>query len=315
MQRNMFLSLTAVCLFGATQVTAGVFQNIFRVLDIAATPSGAPVLTTGDGTRINGLRSGRLRILPDQLGDGYSLEFDRNFGPDSQGRPETFDLGPLDLTLSGQTQMTAGFTSRGFLIGNLNMNANNLNYTLRGRSGAQNSTLSGTLNVANQVEINQFGFYTLSMNVSNTVSQLTVDGVVTDLEQIETNFDVGPIFVEGNIFADMLAGIIAGVGGDTSLLAELFPRSSIPDLTASIQDAFLKDDVVSGLLLSDADFEFVSSGTAVLGAAFPAQDAGFGAIGSIGAELPSGITQPQLLPEPATFALLLMGAALYARRR
>ncbi|MGE3182879.1 MAG: PEP-CTERM sorting domain-containing protein [Phycisphaerae bacterium] len=313
MQRRLLIPLAAVFSLCANASFAGFFDNFYRVLDLAATPSGAPILTTGDGTRINGLRSGRVRILPDQLGNGYSLEFDRNFGVDSQGRPETFDLGPLDMTLSGSTQMTAGFTRRGFLIGNLDVSANNLNYQIRARSGAQNTTLSGTMNVANQIEINQFGFYSMQLSVSNTNSQLTVDGVVSDLEEIDQNFDVGPIFIEGNIFVDMLAGVIAGAGGDTSLLAELFPRSAIPDLATSLQEAFLKDDVVAGLLLNDAEFSLSSDANTVAAFGIPE-----GIILENAFRVGNGVggPGPSLIPEPTTaFGLLMIGAAAWTRRR
>lgn len=83
------------------QAQSGLYEDIYRGLQLAATPSGYPLTGTADGTRVNGQRAGRLRILPDQVGQGYTLEFDRSFGQDSRGRPEILDLGAYELELAG----------------------------------------------------------------------------------------------------------------------------------------------------------------------------------------------------------------------
>ena len=48
----------------AASAQAGLYQDIYRGLDTLATPLGSVLATTADGTRVNGARSGRLRIAP-----------------------------------------------------------------------------------------------------------------------------------------------------------------------------------------------------------------------------------------------------------
>ncbi|MDX2200142.1 MAG: PEP-CTERM sorting domain-containing protein [Phycisphaerae bacterium] len=283
-----------------SSASAGVFQDVFRALDLLSTPSGAPALLTGDGTRVNGARAGRVRILPDELGNGYSLEFDRTFGQDSQGRPETFDLGPVDLTLAGDTQLTAGYTDRGFLIGNVDLSVNALNYNFRARSGAQNTNITGRLDVTNNLEINQFGFYNLSVNATNSGSTVTVDGVIQEGFS-DSDFAIGPINIQGNIFVDGLAALLAGLGVDTSGLADLFPRSPIDQITAAIEQQLLKDDVATSLSRVEGFATATSS------------DLGLDDLGVVaGLDLAAN---PTIVPEPSGLLLLAGGAMLLIRRR
>lgn len=294
----------------------GVFEDIYRGLDLITTPSGFPILRTADGTAVNGQRAGRLRIVPDSLGQGYSLEIDRAFGNDSSGRPETFDLGPVDLTLQGSTQTTAGFTRRGFLIGTLDMNATNLSYSLRAKSGVQNTQLNGQLNASTQVEINQFGFYTLNTLITNNNSQLSVDGVVVD-DFVETDFGVGPIAIEGNIYVDLIASLLSSFGVDTSVISTIFPRSPIDQLNDAFQSSLLRDSAVAGLLLAgDGSTDLIvgplpTSATGLT----PAQTLDLGAITAPSATLTPGAANA---PEPFTAGMLLLGGGAwlaFGRRR
>ncbi len=310
-------TLAAVC-WGLT-AQADLFSNIYRGLDIVATPSGSPVFTTGDGTRVNGARSGRLRIVPNGvIGTGYRLEFDRSFGPDSRGRPEVFRFGcGGELTLQGTTQATAGYTHCGdkLYCGTLDSTISNLQYFLRTKNGAQDVELSGTLNVANNVEINTLGFYNLVLDVSNTNSQLVVDGVVVR-DQDDTNFDVGPIVIEGNLFVDAMSGLLSGVGVDTSGLDSLFPKSPMDQFNDAVDVQMQSLGLVAGttdensmpgLLLrtifggdDDAVTELVDGmidGTITGGQSARADGATY-------------------IPEPGTLLLLTIGATLaHCRRR
>jgi hypothetical protein len=234
----------------AAPAFAGLFEDVYSGLRVLSTPTGFPTNTLQDGTRVNGQRLGRLRLVPHDLSNGYTLEFDRNFGQDLAGRPEVFDLGPVELELSGGTSMTAGFSRRGFLIGSLDFSTNNLNYQLRANSGAANTELSGQLLTSGSMEINQFGFYTLELQMDNTQSELRVNGVV-DEDFEPTNFSVGPISLQGNIFIDMLAAGLAQAGVDTSGLQALFPRSPISVLTDSILQGGAGNSAVAGLFLEN----------------------------------------------------------------
>ena len=124
-RHRLFVSLLITVVSAPASLADGLWTELYRGLDILATPSGSPIFPTGDGTRVNGQRSGRLRHVQNVPGDGWTLEFDRSFGNDSRGRPEILDLGAFEIEMAGAIQTTAGFTSRGFLIGDLNSNINN----------------------------------------------------------------------------------------------------------------------------------------------------------------------------------------------
>lgn len=310
MRRSFFA--VALVLISASSASAGLFEELYRGLDLLATPTGGPLQLTGDGTRVNGQRSGRLRIIPDQLGRGYQLEFNRSFGPDSQGRPEIFDLGPLDMQLQGTMSSTLSFTRRGFFIGNGGITANNLQYLIRGRTGAQNVEVQGTLTMNNNVEINQFGFYRLNVNVSNTNSRVTVDGVLLEDRQ-DTNFDVGPIAVEGNVFFDLALGLLNNFGVDTSALDGLFPNSANDRINQAIQNAVSADPVVAGLMQGRDTIDGLTGATISTN---PVQLTSLALNDHAApAAADTGHSNLASLPEPGTLLLVASGALLLGRRR
>ena len=133
------------------------FQDLYYGLQLLGRPSGSPLTPGPAGGLQLGNRFGRVRIVPNAPGDGHRLEFDRAFGNDPLGRPEILDLGSFELQLAGQIQMTAGYTNTDFLTGNFNSAINELDYSLRGKTGAQDFVLSGRLNGASALEVNRFG--------------------------------------------------------------------------------------------------------------------------------------------------------------
>lgn len=302
--------LTAIGL-AAVDARAGLFEDIYRGLDVLATPSGFPVFPSPDGGFVNGQRSGRLRIVPDRAGRGYALEFDRSFGADTRGRPEVLDLGGYELQLNGAMQATAGFTRRGFLVGNYDFAANNLGYRLSDKTGLQDYELSGVLNVNQSVEVNQFGFYTLRMNVSNSNSTLTQDGVIIRNSE-DISFDVGPINVEGNIYFDALLAVLGAVGVDTSQLAALSPKSPIDRIADELQAQFQNAARVAGVSLT------ADGNSVVLNDSGRGQAALFVGPQPLNAATPTTVGgEVSYLPEPGTLLLVGLGGVLFgaARRR
>ncbi|HMQ15724.1 MAG TPA: PEP-CTERM sorting domain-containing protein [Phycisphaerae bacterium] len=298
--------LVIVWLGSAGSAPAGLFEDLYRGLDLIATPFGSPTSATGIGGAQNGQRFGRLRVVPNRAGEGYRLEFNRTFGNDSTGRPEVLDLGAMELELNGSISSTAGYTTRLFNIGNIQTNANNVAYALRGKSGAQDFTLSGTFNMAQNLEVNEFGFYTLSLNIANDVSALTLDGVAVD-GSVPTVYEVGPISIKGNIFVDAFGAILAGMGVDTSALSDIFPESPIDRISAAIREELTKQggeraSLIAGQLdLGQIGVGLGSPQLSLPAATSPISDQSLGL--------------PQGAPEPATLALLLGGAVLALRRR
>lgn len=293
----------------AAPAWAGLYDNIYRGFELLTTPSGS-VTSAGDGTLVNGARLGRLRIEHNRAGRGYELQLDRTFGPDSGGRPEVLDLGPYELELNGTTTATMSYTRggfvkrRGFYTGNLDFAANNLQYALRAKSGFQDVELVGRLNATGASEVNMLGFYTVSLNVSNTDSELRLDGSLVE-DEIDTDYDIGPINVRGNIFVDALSGILQGAGVDTTALDELFPKSPINNITDALIAQFDKQTQTAGLSISDVS---VSTSTAL------ADDV---IAGTISEQATAAAAQPQVVPEPSTVTLLVLGGAtlLLSRRR
>lgn len=298
--------LIAAALLCTTPASGGLFEDVFQGLDLYSTPTG-----TSGGGRANGARFGRLRIVPNQFGQGHRLELDRTFGNDSFGRPELYDLGAFELQLSGATQATFGYTSNGFLIGNGDIRANNLSYTLRNKTGAQDVELRGSINADGQMEINQFGFYTLNLDVSNTGSLFDADGLAVDGD-VDADWNIGPISIEGNIFFDATVAIMTSLGLDTSVFEGVFPGSPIDRINAMIVDRMGFDTQVAG------EFLGVDTGGMTISEAAANEARDFVNDFALVAANPADFGPPPAdgaVPEPASLTLLGMIALASLRRR
>ncbi len=318
MQRAAVL-LVLVAIWSGSTADAGFLDTLYRGLEVYSRPLGGPLVNAGDGTMVNGARAGRLRVVPSGIGDGYELQLDRSFGADSRGRPEIFHFGGVaDLQLSGATQLTAGYNGEGFRTYRLNFGTNQLNYDLRSKLGVQDARLTGTLDVSNAIEINNFGFYTLNMNAANSNSQLTLDGVVVK-DQKPTNFNVGPLTLRGNIFVDGFASVIAALGGDTSSLASLFPESPIGPLSQAIATdrqaaagaaAIGSAGDMSPLLLKAILSQDGQAAQALMQGLADGTLSGNGLTASA-----DGDSQSALVPEPGTLLLVAAGGLTFWLRR
>ena len=323
MKRRTLAALVGVGLLGMLTAEAGLWNNIYRGLDYAATPTGSPIYSASDGTRINGARSGRLRIVPNGVvGKGYRLEFDRSFGVDSTGRPETMRFGCCsEMTLQGSTQATASYSRCGdkFLGGDLTFTTSNLGYDVRTKLGAQDVEISGVLNAFGGMEANMAGFYQLNLNVSHASSQIVVDGLLVRDEQ-DANFDVGPISVKGNIYADILAATLASYGIELPWYDTLFPDSPVSIINEAYAaqaqaeradtDALPESDFTALLLQSVFAKDEAATQALVAAAIEQAEE-------SPDPEPESAQDIPATVPEPGTLLLVALGSTMlvYSHRR
>ncbi len=231
------LAVAAGVLVAASPAFGGLFENIFFGLQVAATPSGSPVIRASSGLRVNGQRTGRVRLVPNVPGQGFRLEFDRGFGNDALGRPEVLDLGPLELQLQGQTTATVDVTRRFIPTLTSNVQFNNLSYSLRAKSGLEDVELQGTLNLTQNFEINPLGFYRLQLDIRNSNGISRLSGVLdqSNIEQVQdTNFEIGPISVRGNIYVDGILALLNALGVDVSGAEQAFPLSPIDRINDAI---------------------------------------------------------------------------------
>jgi hypothetical protein len=319
MKRTPLIALALLASAGMAVAHADIWQDVYRDLGYFVTPTGSPVQTTNDGFRVNGARSGRLRIVPNGVfGGGYRVELDRTFGADATGRPEVFRFGTLgSATLSGSIQGTAGYDSLGkSKSGFANLTVSNLNYDIKTKLGVQDAELTGTLNVSDQLQANVLGFYDVTVNVSNANSKLVLDGVVVS-DTTPTNFDVGPIVVHGNLLVDATAALLTLLGVDATTLEEMFPASAISQIDTAIQAQMQAASAVAGTTAeNDMASLLVQS---VLGRDSEAANTLIQGVvdGTISGNGESAHSSSLLVPEPGTLVLLALGAstAWYWRRR
>lgn len=294
MSTRRFLTAVVGAAAIALPAQAGVFSDAFQGLRYITQPSGGPLFQGPNGSLVNGQRLGLTRIQPNAFGDGWRLEMNRNFGNDSLGRPEIMDFGNFEVELQGGMSMDAGFTRRGIPTANLSFNVANLNYSIRGKSGAQDIELSGVLNGAQSVEINPLGFYETQINFSNFNASIAGNGLLIEGED-STNFDIGPITVRGNLYVDLLALALANFGIDTTPLTQLFPQSPI--------------DRIIGDLVGDVEKMSTARMLGINDSAFYVGGAGVDGLGSSGS---GGFSS---IPEPASLLLLAGGSLFLFRRR
>lgn len=308
--KSLFWLALAAFVAAAPNASAGVFESLYRGLQLYATPSGAPVVTTANGTQ-NGQRFGRVRITPNILGDGWDVIVDRTFGVDSAGRSEIFDFGNVELELAGTIATTASITQRGIPTVNLTNTFNSLAYSLRGKTGVQDFELQGVLGGTQSYELNPLGFYTVNYEFTNTNAALIADGLALDGD-IDTDFNIGPISVEGNFYFDIFVAALASFGVDTTELEQIFPASPINRIT---------EDIRASLEAQANDALATARGRAVTDDAILRRGlAGITASADLdldGASAPAAGDSSQNFapaPEPSALLLLGVGAAFMATR-
>ncbi|MEK7731116.1 MAG: hypothetical protein AAB363_04595, partial [Planctomycetota bacterium] len=122
-----------------------------------------------------------------------------------------FDFGAADLSLSGPLSLqvsTGGRFLSQFDVSlttavNGRTNATPLSYVLNNNIGAQTSQVSGTVLADVNFSLNGLGFYDLGITYSSR-QNVTKDGLLAN-GGTTNDFDLGPINISGNLYADALA--------------------------------------------------------------------------------------------------------------
>ncbi len=226
-----------------------------------------------------------------------------------------FDFGAGDLSLSGPLSLqvsTGGRFLSQFDVSlttavNGRTDASPLSYVLNSGIGAQSTQVSGTVLADVDFSLNGLGFYKLDITYSSR-QKVTNDGLLAN-DGTTNDFDLGPINISGNLFADALAILtdpFFNGAGQTNPFERFSGRAQLSELlqtpTTDLQTALAEGSDPSGAASAAARFGAVRKGygnnDAPPGNAFGRGNGNGGAV-----------------PEPAVLVLILLGVPAIVLRR
>ncbi len=243
----------------------------------------------------------------------------------------TIDLGDFDFALAGPVSAVVETGGRripeiGLTLstGLFNLNPNRvvtvgppqpLLYTLNFDSGTNDTTVSGNLLFDLRAKINTFGSYDLQFQTSNRETT-TIDGRFEDFPIGDADFDIGPIDIEGNIFADILATLtdpFFDAAGLENIFAEFSGRTFREQESLKTIDGLRAKIDAGGTLSGDelatvAAMQFMSN---ILGDELPSLS--FLERGLL--ESGQALDGVNSVPEPTSGLLLAAGSLALLRRR
>lgn len=233
-----------------------------------------------------------------------------------------FDFGSADLSLSGplSLQVNAG----GRILPQLEVNfttavngdtaATPLSYVFNVDTGFQSSQVSGSVFADVDFTLNGLGFYDLGITYSSR-QEVTREGVLAN-DSTTNDYDLGPISISGNIYADLLTILtdpIFDSAGQTNPFAQFSGHAQLSEiLEASAKD--LQSALADG---SDPSGASTAKGYATVQKGFGSGDMppgnGFGQGNGNGGGY--GNSNGAVVPEPAVLVLMLMGIPALVLRR
>lgn len=230
-----------IALAHTPRAEAGLGRQLVRGVTYALSPSiGTP--QNGPNFNDNNFAS---RFGYNPVTDGRSYEYERYFGDDSFGNPETLNLGLLNVQLrqpDGSPLRGAGIYNRvGYnrrlvpeVYWDTRTTGRNINsfvgsssatspvqYNIQTFLGPEIVNLNGQMLLNSSGSINGLGFYRVQLTASNTGTMQT-SGVADNRTQ-DTSFDIGPVNLSGNIFADMAIAGLKGIGSQLGINTDLLP--------------------------------------------------------------------------------------------
>lgn len=177
--RRVFCCVVLLGAAAALPAQAGVFTNIVRGLEYS-------------GFQFAGQSN--------PLSGGSEFYLGRTF------TGETLDFGATDLTLSGPINFTFSTGGRTLPVLDFSLSTNDqpFEYVYQTSTGSEDYLVEGSFLLDATGSINTFGFYDLRLQLSSR-QDVFLDGRYQDGTEEQLDFDIGPIDVSGNIFADLLA--------------------------------------------------------------------------------------------------------------
>ena len=295
--------------------------TLFAVVAAACTPSPASAGTFEE--LLDGMRASGFTLGVDH--SNVSNSTIAAAGTTFNGN--TIDFGDFDLTLAGPLAAVVELGGRGIptldvilSTGRLNVNPNRvvtvgdaqpLGYDLHLDTGTNETDVSGNFLLDARASVNRFGSYDLKLQLSNRQSTV-IRGRYDEGSPTNLDFDLGPIDLEGNIFADVLATVTdpffesAGVEN----VFALFSGRTFREAKAHDEVEAMRATVDAGGTLTEnqlARLGALSLVADVLGDDFP--DVGFVSAGLPDPDDPVSGNRTSagiIVPEPSTVFLLAM---------
>ncbi len=175
-------------------------------------------------------------------------------------------------------------------------------YSLTADVGGQETAITGSVLLDADLSINGFGFYELNVDYS---SRQTVDREGRFSNSTDNyDFDFGPIVVEGNIYADILAVLTAPFFEVTGIFNPFLSFSGREQLKQAMDAslAAMQAQLAAGAQADPLVFPATITGPLPLGQSAAAPGA-----------LP--VAGGAIVPEPAVVVLMLLGIPLLLFRR
>ncbi len=291
-----------ISLFASLMLALGCFMPVTA----ARGDFGGDLLTGLDfaGFQFNGQQN--------PLSNGLGLSAAQNF------QNTLLDFGASELTLTGPVALSVTTGNRGFRTFDFNFiagnDANPLLYSFVSDVGGTAVRIDGSSVVDASGSINQFGWYDMTLDVSSRQTYSST-GRFANSDGDNIDYDIGPVRVRGNIFADLLA----------SLTDPLFEAAGAENFFGSFSgrtiEANALTSTVSGTRAKAAAGKFLSANEismlvhmAAQPQAVPGPSFFIDADSNPFAGRSDESSARNAIPEPATLALLLAPAALLRRR-
>lgn len=240
----------------------------------------------------------------------------------------TIDFGDFDLTLRGPVSAVVETGGRriptlDIFLSTARTSANRnqvttvntpvpLNYTLHFDSGTNETTIDGNVLLDARASLNAFGSYDLKLQLSNRQTTV-IDGRFDVNSPIDNDFDIGPIDIRGNVFADILATVadpFFNAAGAENIFELFGGRTARERQSERVVDQ-LETKAAGGGQLTEDDLAAVATLSLVadvLGDDFPETDFLADAVSDLTSSSAIAAAPGPAVPEPGT--LLLLAAAL-----